>query len=169
MKPRWFGWDRDFITWSFVYGEAAGGYAYSGGGSSISLVSNYTTALAATATGAANIHIRPVVSWGGSSSYQHQWTPNLRSNIGIGLIHYDINTLSGAVGGGVCPFKSAGVNTGAAGCGLNKEMLSGIANVIWSPVPFVDIGLEYLYGHRMTIANQRGDENVLESRFRVRF
>jgi len=41
--------------------------------------------------------------------------------------------------------------------------------VVWSPVAFADVALEYFYGHRLTVGNGKGDENVLLSRFRVRF
>ena len=27
VKPRWFGWNRDFFTWQMLYGQALGGYA----------------------------------------------------------------------------------------------------------------------------------------------
>jgi hypothetical protein len=43
------------------------------------------------------------------------------------------------------------------------------ANLFWSPVAFVDFGLEYAYGHRVTTANFKGDSNTLLGEFRVRF
>ena len=59
--------------------------------------------------------------------------------------------------------------TGAGGCNLNKELLNVAANVFWSPVPFVDVGFEYMWGHRMTVGNARGDENVVENLFKIKF
>jgi hypothetical protein len=52
---------------------------------------------------------------------------------------------------------------------INKELISTHANVIWSPVSFVDFGAEYMYGHRIVINNLKGDENVLIGEFKVRF
>jgi hypothetical protein len=52
---------------------------------------------------------------------------------------------------------------------VNKMLVSAHANVIWSPVAFVDFGLEYMYGHRVVINNLKGDENVMIGEFKVRF
>ncbi len=106
------------------------------------------------------------------SGYRHQWTPNIRSNIGIGIYHEDINGLNGVVCNGQCRNSRGGKcckAAGTAGCGLNKELVNAAVNVFWSPVGFVDVGLEYMWGHRMTVGNQRGDENVIESLFKVKF
>ena len=43
------------------------------------------------------------------------------------------------------------------------------ANLFWSPVAFVDFGVEYAYGHRVTVANFKGDSNTLLGEMRVRF
>ena len=45
----------------------------------------------------------------------------------------------------------------------------GQANLIWAPVSFADIGIEYLYGRRKVVSGQHGDEHVVISRFRLRF
>jgi hypothetical protein len=42
-------------------------------------------------------------------------------------------------------------------------------NVIWSPVAFVDTGLEYLWGQRRVLANITGQEQVFIGEFRVKF
>ena len=59
--------------------------------------------------------------------------------------------------------------TGAGGCGLNKELINAHANLIWNPVPFADIGLEYTWAHRVVVSNLKGDMNALIGRFRVQF
>ena len=43
------------------------------------------------------------------------------------------------------------------------------ANVIWRPVSFVEVGLEYMWGQRRVVNNQTGTENVLISKFAFRF
>jgi len=166
VKPGWFGWDKDDITWQFTAGESIGPFIGAGNGNgTIGLVSNYTTGITR-----GNLLVKPVFSWGGTVGYRHDWTPKLRSNFGFGIYHEDINTLNGVVcAGGASAAQTTARNTGAAGCGLNKELVSAAANIFYAPVSFVDIGFEYFWGHRLTVGNAKGDENVLESRFRVRF
>ena len=43
------------------------------------------------------------------------------------------------------------------------------ANLIWNPVSFVDVGLEYMWGQRTVLNNTTGSENVLISKFAFRF
>ena len=171
VKPGWFGWNRDFITWHIGGGEAVGRYISAGSGNStIGLVSNYGApgVIPNTASAPGNILIKPVVAWGGNVGYRRQWLPNLRSNIGIGIYHEDINTLRGVVCGGPGGPGTAKA-TGAGGCGLNKELVNALVNVVWNPVPFADVALEYMWGHRLTVSNANADLNVILSRFRVQF
>jgi hypothetical protein len=41
--------------------------------------------------------------------------------------------------------------------------------LIWSPVAFVDLGIEGAWGHRVTVGNQRGDAWTLQSSMKFRF
>jgi hypothetical protein len=59
--------------------------------------------------------------------------------------------------------------TGGGGCSLNKELINAHVNLIWNPVPFADIGLEYTWAHRVVVSNLKGDMNALIGRFRVQF
>ena len=59
--------------------------------------------------------------------------------------------------------------TAAGGCGLNQQLVMGKVNLIWAPVSFVDIGLEYNYGRRKVVSGQSGSENVVVNRLRLRF
>jgi len=164
FKPNWFGWDKDFFTWQAVGGDAIGPYinVYNLN-SGISLASNYGQA----GVSPSNTIVKPVFSYGGNIGYRHVWTPEIRSNIGAGYYREDVNNVNNVI----CP----GVGTQAAktstgnGCNFNKEIVTAVANVFWSPVAFADIGVEYFHAHRKTIANGDGTENVVLSRFRVRF
>jgi hypothetical protein len=51
----------------------------------------------------------------------------------------------------------------------NKELITAHVNLIWSPVAFIDAGLEFLWGQRRVVANIRGSEETLISKFRVKF
>jgi hypothetical protein len=51
----------------------------------------------------------------------------------------------------------------------DKNLITAHANLIWSPVAFADVGLEYLWGQRQVVNNQRGNLNSILTRFRMRF
>jgi len=173
VKPGWFGWNRDTITWHFVYGDAIGRYLNTSSG--FALVSNYPAAVPGTAAAAANVLVKPTVAWGGNVGYRHDWLPNLRSTISGGIYHHDINdnlrtvTAAGTTTGVSAVCASTAAATGGGGCGLNKELVNAHVNLIWNPVPFADIGIEYTWAHRIVVSNLKGDMNALISRFRVNF
>jgi hypothetical protein len=167
VKPNWFGFSpKDDITWNFVYGDGIGRYLNES--TTFAIVSNYPAAAPATQAAANNVLARLTTEWGGNVGYQHRWTDSLRSNASFGIEHHDINGLGGVVCSGSTTAASPRT-TGTGGCGLNKEVITSHVNLIWNPVPFVDVGVEYTYAHRMVVSNLKGDENALMSRFRVQF
>jgi DcaP outer membrane protein/Porin subfamily len=91
-------------------------------------------------------------SYGAWIWYQHWWTDNLRSTLEISGIWNALNT--SILGQG---------NTN------NKQLSIAHANLFWSPVAFVDFGAEYGWGHRITVANFKGDAYTLQAEMRVRF
>jgi hypothetical protein len=159
VKPGWFGWTGDFFTWAVAGGQAMGRYLYAGTGSTNALVTDMTGNTLLTGT----THIKPTWGFEGNISYRHVWSPEWRSNIGAGIWHLDTPGLNGAV----CPAASA--PTASGGCNLNRTIVMGQANLIWAPVAFVDIGVEYTYARRTVISRQSGDMNTVTSRFRLRF
>ena len=168
VKPGWFGWDKDYITWQFEWGDGIGRYI-AGNSTEFSLVTNYPAAAPGTLALAKAVGAKTTVSWGGQASYQHRWTPTLRSNVGFGILHHDITNVGlGSAFGGVCPTRVAAL-AGAGNCGLNKELVASEINLIWNPVPFADVGVEYFWGHRLVLSNLKGDVNGIISRFRVNF
>jgi DcaP outer membrane protein len=82
--------------------------------------------------------------------YQHWWTENLRSTVETSGIWSSIPT-------NLTPGQG------------NKLLAMAHANLIWSPVAFVDLGVEYGWGHRVTTANFKGDAYELIGSMRVRF
>src|SRR5262249_2515088 len=84
--------------------------------------------------------------------YQHWWTENLRSTLEASGIYTHINT--GLLGQGTT---------------VNKQLSTVHANLYWSPVAFIDFGVEGQWGHRQTVTNARGDAYALASTMRVRF
>jgi len=175
VKPRWFGWDRDYFTWHALVGQAMGPYANIATNAGFGLSSNFGAVngvngyFGPTVT-AANALFKPTTTFGANTSYQHRWTPNLRSNIGVGILHEDVNTMRGAVCAGGS--SAAAINarqTGAAGCNTNTEVVTAAANLFWDIVPFASVGIEYFWAHRLTVGGQRGDANSIQTQFRVRF
>jgi hypothetical protein len=92
-------------------------------------------------------------SYGARIWYQHWWTENLRSTLEISGIWNAINT-------------NIVVNANSTN---NKQLSIAHANLFWSPVAFVDFGVEYGWGHRITISNFKGDAYTLQAEMRVRF
>ncbi|HYM72947.1 MAG TPA: porin [Stellaceae bacterium] len=150
IRPGWFS-PKDTFAFHIEGGDALGRYLNQSG--NFSLASNFTPALAGVA-GGTGVIVKPTTEWGAQVSYQHWWMDNLRSNISYGINHHDI------------PAQLVGA---AQAGSLNKELMTAHANVIWSPVSFIDIGLEYMWGQRRVVDNQTGTENVLISKFAFKF
>ena len=91
-------------------------------------------------------------SYGGRIWYQHWWTENMRSTLEVSAIWNAMNT-----------------NIVGQGTTNNKQLSITHANLFWSPVAFIDFGFEYAWGHRITVANFKGDAYTLQGEMRVRF
>jgi Porin subfamily len=181
VKPGWFGWAKDDITFHVEGGENLGRYI-GGNSSEFDIVSNYPAVAPPTAALARAVVLRSSFTFGANTSYTHYWLDNLRSYAAVGILHHDIPrnlrtipvSATGVVGAstGVSPVCAAGTAaafTGAGGCGLNKELVSATFGTVWSPVSFVDLGAEYAWGHRLVLSGLKGDVNALVGRFTVRF
>jgi len=156
IKPGWFGWAKDDITFHVVGGDGIGRYG-TGNTTYFSLASNYPVGNAlpvvTTPAAAAAIRVSTTPEYGGNIGYQHHWTPEIRSNIGFGATFHDIPAFVGA----------------GQRAALNKMEATGLANVIWAPVSFVQFGLEYAYGYRKVVNGNHGDAHSLQWQTRVRF
>jgi len=164
VKPQWFGWSKDNLGFQAYAGDGLGHWNDPPGSGANTLfqaiATNYGTkglygnGGPTSAAGASAINSTTVFSWGGEVNYQHWWTPNLRSSATFGIGHQDlpIATLLG---------KNPN---------YNKEIETAHANLIWSPVPFIDTGFEFIYDHRLTALNVRGtDGYILDYDFKVKF
>ena len=151
VKPGWFGWGKDDFQWQFTVGNAIGHYLTNATGGD--LATNYLVT-PTSAAAAANVLVSPIMEVGGVAGYQHWWLSNLRSTLDYG--YWQANVSSQLVG----PVESTVAN---------NRLQAVNFNVIWSPVAFVDTGLEYLWGQRRVVANFTGQEQVLMGEFRVKF
>jgi DcaP outer membrane protein/Porin subfamily len=106
-------------------------------------------------------------SFGGWIWYQHWWTENLRSTLEVSGIYNDMNTNI------LCTNVASSNATSPVGTGCNQtnnKLLSIThANLFWSPVAFIDFGVEYAWGHRVTVNNFKGDAYTLQGNMRIRF
>src|SRR5207302_5213276 len=83
---------------------------------------------------------KTITSFSARIYYEHWWTDQLRSDVDFSMNHNDIPSL----------IKTVGTNgLGAA----NKELTLTHINLIWSPVAFVDIGIEGAWGHRQVASD----------------
>jgi hypothetical protein len=156
---------KDNITWGFAAGDGIGRYITDGAGG---LATNFTTTPGSAAVAAGTI-VKTVTEFGGHVGYQHFWTDQLRSTAVWGLTHSDVPTK--LIGPQTSPAGLAFATNpvAPANLGTNKELQTIHVNLIWSPVAFVDIGLEYIWGHRLTTTNLKGDLNAIEGQMTVKF
>jgi hypothetical protein len=81
------------------------------------------------------------LSFGANASYTHWWTDQLRSTVMAGYSKVDVNT-------------SSIITLAASQNALDKMHIAQTVNLIWSPVPQVDLGIEYThYTRHMTGPN----------------
>ena len=160
IKPGWFGWAKDDFTFHVVGGDGLGTYVNSS--SNFNISTNYGAPGSygsfggpTTAASAALISATTAQIIGANAGYQHWWLDNLRSNINGGW-HSQFGV----------PIKLVGAAQAAA---INKEIFTAHANLIWNPVAFVDVGVEYTWGQRTVLNNSHATQNVLISKFAFRF
>ena len=164
VHPNWFGWSKDNLGFQAFAGVGMGHWSnWTGGsnGTTQSLASNFggpgmygSVGGPKDAASAALVSFTQVQQWGGAVNYQHWWTPTVRTNVAYGIGHQDL------------PVALLG---GAKSPEYNTELQVLDANLIWSPVPFINTGVEYTWDHRFTVFHNSGDAHILSYVFRVRF
>lgn len=88
--------------------------------------------------------------YGGFVSYQHFWLDNLRSSIIYSYAERD-NDLAYVTDS------------------VDNKYQSAFANLIWSPTPRVNFGLEYIWAYREVENGDDGDMNRVMSSFQYKF
>src|SRR5437588_6148183 len=164
ISGNFFTWGKDNLTWSVGGGDGLGdqisnnvGVATNFGGALTGQTVNATDSRSTFTTNRAlydaSVLAKTIFSWGAKAGYQHWWTPTLRSTIDFSINHSDVPAFIGAAG------RAA----------VNKELSLAHANLIWSPVAFVDVGVEGAWGHRVVVSNLKGDAWTLASSLKFRF
>ena len=106
-----------------------------------------------TANGAvldANGELEAIDSLSGFLSYRHFWAPKLRSNFTYSFMQVDNDT-------------------NLTGFGVTEDVYSFHANLIYSPLPKVDVGVEYLHANRELESGLDGDLDRLQVSFKYGF
>jgi hypothetical protein len=177
VQPGWLGWSKDNLGFQAYDGNGLGRYSEGGGAGTFFpyLATNFGApasalgaavgnpcgyghaAVAPTAACAAGIRAETIPEFGAEINYQHWWSPTIRSTVDFGFAHEQVPTsLLGPL-----------ALTGASA--MNKEVEAAHANLIWSPVPFINTGFEFIWGHRQTVYNQRGDQQLIDYTFLIKF
>ncbi len=156
---------RDLSIDTAEYDDSELGYAFSAnaaiptfGQDNLMLQFNYGNAMGRyMESGFDDAFLNPVThdietnnQYGGVVAYQHFWMENLRSTVMYSLAERDNDS----------NFVSDTVD---------KQYQSVHANLIWSPIPRVNMGLEYIWGYREIENGDDGDMNRVQAGFQYKF
>jgi hypothetical protein len=145
---------KDTLRAGAIVGKALGHYL-----SQMGVVAGVQANSTSAAAGATFNAAAPWV-YGVHIDYTHWWTNELRSTIMGGYEHLNMDKSLFPIGNAVAA---------AAANALDKTHIGGTINLVWSPVPQVDFGIEYDWGIRRTqralpgtTGTDRGDLNRIE-------
>jgi hypothetical protein len=114
--------------------------------------------------------LTPVPAFSGTAAYQHWWTDSLRSTVEGSIIQqrWPEQVFLNWATAGQNPMAPGGIGAGNGAYGsLTHVEYSSHANLIWSPVPMVDLGYEFIFEQRKTEAGQVG--NLWRSQVSTKF
>ena len=114
---------NDNFIWGLEYGDALASYMQDTAG----------LGLDAAPTSATNSNLKAIPAFGAWAAYQHWWAKSLRSTATYGLVRLD---------------SDFDLWPQTAHQGTYKQTQYASMNLIWSPWPPFDVGLEYMFGHR---------------------
>jgi hypothetical protein len=172
IKPGWFTPKDDFM-FQIVGGEGLGAYLNDSSNAAIETNLNAATTGANGVCGPASTSTTTVIpttancvasklipSFGAAAGYTHWWSDNLRSTFSYGMQR---------------EYELSPTYIGTQISSANRELQTAHANLIWNPVSFVTIGIEYVWGQRTVAAHPAGTTNTtgqmqaLVGKFDVRF
>ena len=154
-----FGWGLTAgVGWRFNKGKTAiGGTVYGGKG-----IGRYTTMAFTSAvyngTSTANQSLDTVLVIGGQVWLNHAWSDTIRTNVGYGRAYANVQSAN----------KSAGGGKNGLGA-YSQDTWRGWANLIWSPVNDVEIGIEYIYSFRGEANSANGKAHRIQVSFQYNF
>jgi len=105
---------------------------------------------------------------GGMVWIQHHWTETIRSNVAYGRNWVNVvDSMTAGVAG--LPGKSGIGAIALFGGPLGQDMWTVHANLIWSPIPQVDIGVEYSFAFAGLINAANGKTHRIQASFKYAF
>jgi uncharacterized membrane protein len=123
---------NDKVKLDVVYGDGLGRY----------MIGSHTSPTIITGATAATLELSTIKAFGFSTSYTHKWNSTLRSTLAYGSAFVDAEDETMAT--------AAATVKGNIPVGTQDRMDQIHVNTIWSPVPQVNFGLEYIYASRRT-------------------
>jgi hypothetical protein len=137
-------WGSDNFVWGIEYGEALGAYMQDTSG----------LGLDAAPVSADNPDLKAIPAFGVWAGYQHWWSKSLRSSATYGLVRLD---------------SDFDLWPNPAGTGTYKQTQYASMNLVWSPWPPFDVGLEYMFGRRTVTSSTAVDGSTTGQDHRVQF
>jgi len=138
----WQPWGKDDLVFQIAGGDGIGRYTNVNG-----LVQDAVANL--TTNNLQNLQI-----WLGELGYQHWWTDQLRSNVSGSFMHIGYPS-------GVLPATVLAVQ--------NQSLVATYVNLIWSPIPQADLGVEYTWQERRVEDGQHGILNRVQFSSKFKF
>jgi hypothetical protein len=92
-------------------------------------------------------------AWGIWGGYTHYWASNLRSTVHGGYVHFDKP-------------GNADANQLAS---LEKRWWAAHVNLIWSPVPQMDTGIEWMHWNRKIQSGAKGNDDRVDLQVKFYF
>ena len=155
---------KDKITWNFVYGQGASNYTWATNDLGTQWEEDLVCSGNATSAAAANSLAcsQPRVM-GVNAGYSHWWTDEWRSGVSFGADR--VSRPNAAANWNATALPGGGVpgNTTNALANLERAHYSADANLLWTPVAGVQLGIEYEWYHRVVWSGAHGSSNRLET------
>ena len=136
---------KDTLKGGLFFGQGVGDYMGDYGGNQGMQIGSGPACGGGTLAAETWCGIHLPYSWGTYLAYQHFWTDQMRSTLGAGYSHVE-NSSAYNEGQEVAPGVVVPLNQALMD---NESHFSVVANLVWSPVPKVDLGVEYIY-YRVT-------------------
>jgi hypothetical protein len=127
---------KDSVAWEAAYGQGGGRYVNSDGPPTPDVFTWDGCATTGCTVPSTNLHAIP--SWLLAANYTHFWTDTLRSNI-AGSYWMQENKWATSAPRANSSHSSQNADN------LYKDTWTGHVNLIWSPVPQTNFGVEYMY------------------------
>ena len=145
-------WFKDSINGAFNYGDGAGRYVGGSGSPQVDAMINASDP---------NSSLKTITAWQIQGNYVHNWTDTLRSNV-AGSWYHQNSKLSDFEEGAPHNRRSSNAN-------MWKDEWYSAVNLIWSPVPQVDFGVEFAYSRGTLQGGQNGSQSRLNAEATFRF